>query len=351
MAKKTAGAAPSAVITQECCAASPAAIALNDSRREGDIEQHRWLWRSGEPITYSFSFSDSEKGTEEEEAVVKGAIQTWLGAGMGLALKQSNDIYERAQIRIGFAKGGGSISRIGNEAADAYGLSLNFGSQLIGEKGRLLALHEVGHALGFRHEHQNPVDGIAWKDTEAARQYFMKQNRWSGAKAGNEVINPLPAGYFGNWPWDPDSIMNYNIPGTLLRNRTKDVAPKGLSKGDIARALRFYRPVKKGDVKPAKPFAPVMLPQESGEQGFFLISPKEDRKYVIRTFGELDVSMTLYEQGDDGVERYMATDDDGGTDDNAEIEMRLFANRRYVVRLRVLHAPAPIDASLIVIPA
>lgn len=48
---------------------------------------------------------------------------------------------------------------------------MNFGWPLDTPYGRDTAMHEIGHALGLEHEHQNPFAGITW-DIDAVRRYF-----------------------------------------------------------------------------------------------------------------------------------------------------------------------------------
>jgi len=342
---------PSDVITSECCSVSPPQALNGDGDRAATVEAHRWLWRSGEPVVYNFVVSPKAWRARDaaDKDVVREAFNTWKATGMGLNIVESPDPFARTHIVIAFARSAGTWSKIGSEAIGAGARTMNFARSLQTPEGRLLALHEVGHALGFKHEHLNPTNGIVWKDPSAVRAHFAATEGWTDPVTDDEVITKLPADQFGNYPWDPDSIMNYRIPADLMKNRSKDVDPKGLSKGDIARALRFYPRVRSADVQRMTPFESQILPQRSGEQGFFEFTPKEDRKYQIRTFGESDVSMSLYERGDDGVERYMATDDDSGLDTNAQIEVRLFARRRYIVRLRVLHTSAPGQASVMVV--
>jgi hypothetical protein len=64
-----------------------------------------------------------------------------------------------------------------------------------------------------------------------------------------------------------------------------------------------------------------------------VIKPRVSRTYNLRTFGLSDTVMVLFE----GVEhpRFLAADDDSGTNLNSSISVRLFADRKYLLRLRL----------------
>jgi hypothetical protein len=350
-AKKPAPAALG-VIAQACCATAPAAIDIGANPvRAYANERHRWLWRSGETLRYRFlTHNDSwQPASSAEVDAARAAFKAWADLGIGLIIQETKKVADRPQIHVAFDQSDATWSKLGTEAngVDQYEKTMNFSRTLLDAEGKKLALHEVGHALGLKHEHQNPTQGIVWKDENEVRAYFAKEKRWSDSVTNESVIQRFGSDDFEGWPWDADSIMNYELPARLIKNRTQAVAPVGISRGDKDRLRRFYPGVNAHNVHTLKPFLSAPLPQKSGEQAFFEFKPDESRKYTITTFGELDVSMSLYEQGDDGMERYMATDADGGLNTNASIETRLFAGRRYVVRMRVLYTAAPGQAALV----
>lgn len=335
-------------IAGECCATPPLALLAGGGDRAGEIEQHRWLWNSGEPLIYRFATSPSSwRGKPADEDAVRAAFKTWLDLGIGLDIAESSSSSDRVHIRIAFGRSAGTWSKIGTEAIGAGARTMNFARALADEEGRLIALHEVGHSLGFKHEHQNQTQGIRWADRAEVRAHYGARNNWPDTETDKQVLKPLPPEDFGYRPWDPDSIMNYRIPARLMLNRSKDVDPRGLSPGDIARALRFYPRVLRSAGWKVEPFRSQPLTQKSGEQAFFELRPAESRKYTMTTIGELDSKLTLYEKGPDGIERYLGTDQDGGLDSNAVIEARLHAGRRYLVRLRVLYNPSPGDGAFL----
>ena len=51
-------------------------------------------------------------------------------------------------------------------------------------------LHEFGHALGLKHEHQNPAFRIQWNES-AIIQHLKQSQGWSEAQIRHNVINRL----------------------------------------------------------------------------------------------------------------------------------------------------------------
>jgi Astacin (Peptidase family M12A) len=85
---------------------------------------------------------------------------------------------------------------------------------------RRVIRHEAGHTLGFPHEHMRKalVDRI---DPEKAYDYFLKTQGWSKEMVDQQVLTPLDASTIIGTEPDQDSIMCYQLPGTI----TKDGQP------------------------------------------------------------------------------------------------------------------------------
>jgi hypothetical protein len=78
--------------------------------------------------------------------------------------------------------------------------------------------HEMGHTMGFPHEHmrQELVDKI---DPEKAIEFFMETQGWSP----KEVVTPIEkSSLLGTPNADPNSIMCYQIPGSNYQGRPAD---------------------------------------------------------------------------------------------------------------------------------
>lgn len=332
-----------------CCAApaAPLATAADDPKRGAAVRQNGSFWTAGEPIRFRFTSPRPQDSADLD--AVRAAFAVWREAAGGLDVREAQGANERAQIRIAFdtLDPRNSWSKLGVEASRVkVGRTMNFAEPLSTPDGRLLVLHEVGHALGFRHEHQNPRDGVEWNEARVLSHFGGRG--WSSDETYKQVLSKLLIDDF-DASWDAKSIMNYAFPARCIRN------PKGysgglaltaaLSQGDKARARRVYQPrtAPRLLLKPVKQ-QPVDALQ--GEQCEFVILPEESRNYKIETFGEFDCAFTVHEQ-DGAIEHFMDEARDGGIDDNANLKLRLMAGRRYVVRLRVLHMEGPTPAAII----
>ncbi len=81
--------------------------------------------------------------------------------------------------------------------------------------------HEAGHTLGFPHEHMRKelVERI---DREKAIIYYHERTGWTREQIIRQVLTPLEeASIWGTPHADPNSIMAYQVPGSV----TKDGEP------------------------------------------------------------------------------------------------------------------------------
>ena len=66
----------------------------------------------------------------------------------------------------------------------------NIGS---GDYGIDVATHEIGHTLGFPHEHQNPNAGIVWDEEAVYKALGGPPNNWSRETTFHNIIAQDPA--------------------------------------------------------------------------------------------------------------------------------------------------------------
>jgi hypothetical protein len=112
--------------------------------------------------------------------------------------------------------------------------------------------HETGHTLGFPHEHMRD-ELVARIDREKAIKYFMATQGWSRQEVIAQVLTPISKGsLWGTAHADPNSIMCYQIPGTLTKDGKSILGGKDIDKLDGEFAGMIY-PKKTKLARPAKP--------------------------------------------------------------------------------------------------
>lgn len=282
------------------------------------------------------------QGDEGQKDVVRSAFQQWQDFGIGLKFEEV-DSREDAELRIGFMQGDGAWSYIGTYALNigSNKRTINYGWDLTRFDGKDTALHEIGHAMGLPHEHQNPNAGIVW-DEEAVYDALAKPpNSWPRDKTFHNIIRKIAPDTVQGSNWDPNSIMHYPFEAGLIKKPARyrgGLNPEaGLSGRDESWVKVFYPPLDQDDEPELKRFMPEQVAILEGEQRNFAIRPTATRYYNIQTFGTSDTIMVLFED-DDGELRYLTADDDSGQDYNARIRTRLYKGRKYVLRVRLYYS-------------
>ncbi len=201
------------------------------------------------------------------------------------------------------------------------------------------AIHEIGHTLGFSHEHQNPNAGIVWDEDAVYADLAGSVNFWSREKTHHNIIRKLNPGDVHGSRWDKDSSMHYQFKAGLIdspqRYQTQPLIPaRGLSNVDKREVKSFYPPLRQPDHRRLEPFQFVRLSIEPRKQANFVIRPTATRSYNFSTFGTSDTVMVLFEDVN-GVPRFSIADDDSGANRNARCRRCLFQGRTYYLRVRL----------------
>jgi len=316
--------------------------------RMGYILTTNKKWINGTEIRFMFI-----EGAESQKKVVRQAFQHWKQLGIGLTFKEVNSA-EESLVRIGFDYLDGSWSYVGRDILTIPKIqrTMNFGWDLTADSyGMTTALHEIGHTLGFQHEHQSGNAGIVWDDQAVYAEFSSPPNNWTRGQIDSNIISKLPANQVQGSNWDPDSIMEYQFgPGLVLQPipyRDGIFPPGILSKNDIAGVRSFYPTIQNAaivNLEWKKAFAITAGP---GDQNDFVFKATNSKKFVFQTAGHLDTVMTISEKTKDDV-FYLAGDDDSGTDRNAKITLPLIQGREYLINVRVLYAAEVQSGSLIV---
>jgi Astacin (Peptidase family M12A) len=277
-----------------------------------------------------------------EKDVVRQAFRLWKDVGVGLEFEEVST-RDEAEIRIGFMRGDGAWSYLGRGVLDIGGnqRTMNFGWDLTRRPDEIdTAVHEIGHTLGFPHEHQNPNAGIVWDEEAVYAALAKPPNRWDRATTFHNIIRKIEPDTVQGSNWDSNSIMHYPFEAGLIAapaDYRNGLSPEGgLSERDKAWVKTFYPALTANDYKELRPFESATLNITPGGQSNFVIRPNATRKYEIRTFGASDTVIVLFED-DAGELRYLAGDDDSGEDYNARLQVKLLKGRRYVLRVRLYY--------------
>lgn len=316
------------------------------------IRRNEKKWVNGTELHYFFFDKGTDGvggnwvGSVSDKQAVRDAFDQWKSLPLGLKFTEVTE-REDAELRIGFDQSDGSWSYVGRDAIDHVPdpneRTMNFGWSLTTPYGGHTALHEIGHALGFPHEHQNPNAGIVW-DEAAVYDYFRGEpNNWPDSTIEWNILRKLSAAEVEGSAWDPDSVMHYGFePGLILQpqkyNATGLSPALGLSQTDEDEARKFYPALEESHELVLKPYESRPLLIEAGQQVDFKIAPEQTRRYTIQTFGLSDTVMVLFERRENGELRYIDGDDDSGYSRNARIHERLYRDREYVLKVRLYYS-------------
>lgn len=281
-------------------------------------------------------------GSEAQKSQVRKAFKVWADLGIGLKFKEVPS-RDQAMVRIGFQSGDGSWSYVGRAILDIASdqRTMNFGWILSNDLDT--AIHEIGHTLGFEHEHQNPFAGIVWDEEKVYAALAKPPNSWSREKTFFNIIRKLADNQVQGTEWDANSVMHYPFEAGLIKvpakYQTQALQPAGgLSARDQAYAKELYPPQ-----GPVSGFPELKLLESrklaiaAGQQLDVRLLPKRSRVYEIQTFGASDVVIVLFEDVA-GSLKYLGGDDDSGEDRNAYLKLRLSRGKKYVLRLRLYYA-------------
>jgi Astacin (Peptidase family M12A) len=300
-------------------------------------------WVNGTVLHYWFF--DGPKAwttTEAERKVVRNAFKIWKDVGIGLEFQEVS-ARDEAEIRIGFLRGDGAWSYIGRGILNigSSQRTMNFGWDLTRRAQEVdTAVHEIGHTLGFPHEHQNPIAGIVWNEDAVYAALGEPPNSWDHNTTFHNIIRKIQPDTVQGSNWDPNSIMHYPFERGLIDAPEKYRAglnpEPGLSERDKEWVRTFYPTLTPNDYTELKLLQSVPLDIAPGGQSNFVIRPDATRNYEIRTFGASDTVIVLFED-DNGELRYLAGDDDSGGDFNARLQVKLLKGRKYVLRVRLYY--------------
>ena len=300
-------------------------------------------WLNGSTLTYAFYSSPANlSAPAAQKNAVRAAFAEWKALGIGLNFTEVSSVTS-AQIRIAFDLPAGSSSYIGtdNLTIDSSQYTMTFGWDLTTPYGHTTALHEIGHAIGFPHEHQNPKGGIVWDEPAVYASLAGPPNNWSRNTTFHNIIEKIRADEVQNSSWDPNSVMHYQFEAGLILKPAKyknGLTPKGgLSARDKTWARKIYPPLPSGVPAKMVLFQSQPLKLAAHQQADFQFVAPATRSYTFRTFGAADTLLAVEQAASKkgAAAKMLAHDDDGGHERNSEVQVKLKKGDKVQVKVRM----------------
>jgi hypothetical protein len=107
--------------------------------------------------------------------------------------------------------------------------------------------HELGHSIGFPHEHMRK-DLVERLDANKTIQWFRQYQGWDQQTVQEQVLTPLDERSLMATPADQNSIMCYQLPGSITKDGKPIVGGTDINQSDQAFANKLYpRPADTND--------------------------------------------------------------------------------------------------------
>jgi hypothetical protein len=161
------------------------------------------FWRPGRTLKISFV----KPVSTETKHIFLEVFQEWEQyANLHFQLSESDD----TEIRIE-TSADKDASAVGTDAllAEDNETTMWISRHVDDEDFRTVLLHEIGHILGFGHEHLHREANIPWNKPKVYKEYFDNYG-WDKARVDRELLDPV-TGNVVDTEYDKNSIMHYAI--------------------------------------------------------------------------------------------------------------------------------------------
>jgi serralysin len=196
------------------------------------------MWPKG--TTFKIKFIEGESNVISK---VKEKFNLWLQYASTLKFEYVDD--DSANVIVGFDQNDGHWSNLGKEILNnpEKKKTMNLGwphdRQISDEEIERVAVHEMGHTLGFIHEQSSPKAEIDW-DEEKVYEYYQRTQGWSRDDIFTNILFRYSEQITQYTDFDPTSIMEYPIPGFLRKQGGNIVGGTNLSEMDKSFAKKWY---------------------------------------------------------------------------------------------------------------
>jgi len=243
---------PAAKVAFAPCSSTEDATAHGAIRpgAEGLVAHKYWMWPNGSRLHVYFL----DGSLAAREAVAKTASQWTEHANIDLEFHLDDTRTTPADIVVTFedsacnsSVGWGSRNSI---AQGRVSMRLCHKDKEIGTKRfSRVVLHEFGHALGLKHEHESPNAAFQW-DKAFVYDYYARTNGWSATDVDDNLFDKLRQDEARATEWDKDSIMQYFFPPEFTFDRVTAPGATDLSQLDKEFIAEVYPGRSKSKKKP-----------------------------------------------------------------------------------------------------
>lgn len=209
--------------------------------RIGILTSKKW---DAKGVYLSVGFLD-DPPPELSERILKHMNAWSKTANVGFVEFVETAILTQPQVRIARKQGDGHWSYLGTDilSIPSNEPTMNLDSFTMdtdeSEFFRVVR-HETGHTLGFPHEHMRR-DLVNLIDEAKAIAYFLKTQGWTPEEVRTQVLTPIEESTLSGTPFaNPNSIMCYQIPGTITIDGKPILGGVVIDDSDYQYAAQFY---------------------------------------------------------------------------------------------------------------
>lgn len=190
-----------------------------------------------DPREFTVSFMDPAE--PELRARIVSHMNAW-SATCGITFAETRGT---GTVRISFGPGG-YYSYLGTDILhipqSQQTMNLEaFSMDLPESEYRRVVRHETGHTMGFPHEHLRRAL-VKLIDPAKAYPYFLATQGWDKRMVDAQVLTPLKKASIMGTPADQDSIMCYQLPGSITYNGQPIRGGTDIDATDAAFAASIY---------------------------------------------------------------------------------------------------------------